>query len=659
LYMEAVTNARKFMSAARRAARLKPVIVIKAGRHGAAAHAVTSHTGALAGSDSVYEAAFQRAGMLRVHELDELFEAVGTMATAHPPAGDALTILTNGGGIGILAADAVLDQGCRLAELSDETRARLDRVLPPTWSRGNPIDIVGDAPSRRYTDAISVLLGDRNVEALLVLNCPTAVASSLDAARAAIAAIGKPDRTILASWIGDATASEARRLLTSAALPNYDTPEHAVRAFGHMARYRRNQELLMEVPPSLSAEIQPDLRAARRIVDQMLAQKRDLLTGPESRDFLRAYGIPTVASETAATPAEARAIACRMNPPVALKILSPDLTHKTDVGGVVLGLKGGDAVAAAAAAMLARVKAMRPDARVAGFTIEPMVTRPLAEELIIGVSEDSQFGPVILFGQGGVAVEVVADRAIALPPLNLKLARELMARTRVYKLLQGYRGRPPAALDEVAMTLVKISQMVVDFGGIAELDINPLLADADGVIALDARIRVRPSARDGAARLSIRPYPRELEQTVTARDGASYFLRPIRPEDEPQLVASFAALSPESVRLRFFAPMRELSHGLAARLTQIDYDREMALVLTEPGTAGLAPIYGVVRLAADPDNEQAEFAIIVRDDKSRRGLGTLLMQRMLDYATARGIGEVHGEVLTENQAMLHICRGLG
>jgi acetyltransferase len=328
------------------------------------------------------------------------------------------------------------------------------------------------------------------------------------------------------------------------------------------------------------------------------------------------------------------------------------------VGGVALRLATPAAVEAAAAAMLERVKAKQPAARVTGFTLEPMVDRPSAQELIVGVSEDAQFGPVILFGQGGVAVETIGDRAIALPPLNLKLAHELMERTRIHRLLRGFRDRPPAALDEIALVLLKVSQLVVDFGEIAELDINPLLADYEGVLALDARIRLQRFDGAAAARLSIRPYPSELEETVAIADGTRFLLRPIRPEDEPQLIAAFDQLSPQSVRMRFFSTMRELPHSLAARLTQIDYDREMALLVTEPGPAGRQPIYGVVRIAADPDNERAEFAIVVRDDMAGRGLGMLLMRRMLSYADRRGIAEVFGDVLAENKRMLDLARRL-
>jgi acetyltransferase len=658
LYMEAVTNARKFMSAARRAARLKPVIVIKAGRHGEAARAVASHTGALAGSDAVYDAAFDRAGLLRVFDLDSLFEATETLALARKPAGDRLAILTDGGGIGILATDALLDFGGRLAELAPGTIARLDAVLPRGWSRGNPIDIIGDAPAQRYVDALTILLEEKNADAILVLNCPTAVTSSVDAARAVIDTVKPHDRCILTNWVGDETAQLARRLLIGAGLPTYDTPEHAVRAFSHVVRFHRNQERLMETPRSLPDSFATDPAAARAIIDGALSAGRALLTAPESRAVLRAYGVPMVAEMIANTPAEARDCAERMNVPVALKILSPDITHKSDVGGVALRLATPAAVEAAAAAMLERVKAKQPAARVTGFTLEPMVDRPSAQELIVGVSEDAQFGPVILFGQGGVAVETIGDRAIALPPLNLKLAHELMERTRIHRLLRGFRDRPPAALDEIALVLLKVSQLVVDFGEIAELDINPLLADYEGVLALDARIRLQRFDGAAAARLSIRPYPSELEETVAIADGTRFLLRPIRPEDEPQLIAAFDQLSPQSVRMRFFSTMRELPHSLAARLTQIDYDREMALLVTEPGPAGRQPIYGVVRIAADPDNERAEFAIVVRDDMAGRGLGMLLMRRMLSYADRRGIAEVFGDVLAENKRMLDLARRL-
>ncbi len=659
LYIEAATHARKFMSAARRASRSKPVIAIKAGRRAEGAKAVASHTGALAGADAVYDAAFGRAGMLRVFDLDELFAAAATLDAARMPGGDRLAILTNGGGMGILATDALIDLGGRLAALSDETRAALDAVLPATWSHGNPVDIIGDAPGSRYGDAMRVLLDDPGIDAILALNCPTAITSSAEAARAVVGALGDERRCVLTSWVGEETARGARQIFAAAGLPTYDTPERAVEGFMHTVRYRRVQDLLMETPPSVPEAFTPDAAAARRVVQSVLAAGRDLLTGPESQEVIAAYGIPAVLTRIAADPEAAGRIAGAIDGPVALKILSPDISHKSDVGGVALGVAGAAEAERTARAMLTRVAAKRPEARFEGFTVEPMIRRDHAHELILGMIEDRQFGPVLLFGQGGTAVEVVGDRALALPPLNMNLAYELMRRTRVFKLLQGYRDRPPAALDEIALTLIKLSQLIADLPEVIELDINPLLADHEGVIALDARIKVQKAASEGTARFAIRPYPRELEAPVELSSGRSLLLRPIRPEDEPALRHAFTLLSLQSIRMRFFAHLREMSHALGARLTQIDYEREMALVLTDPRGTPDPQIYAVVRISADPDNEAAEFAVIVSDNMTGQGLGEILMRRMIDYARGRGIGSLFGEVLVGNAPMLALCRRLG
>jgi acetyltransferase len=659
LYVEMITHPRKFMSAARAAARLKPVIAIKAGRHAAAARAVASHTGALAGVDAVYDAAFRRAGMLRVYELEELFAAAQALASGLSPAGDRLAILTNGGGIGILATDALIDHGGRLAELAPATIAALDAVLPPTWSHGNPVDIIGDAPPGRYAAALEALLGDDGADGILVLNCPTAIASSTAAASAVITTLGQRHPCVLASWVGEETARDARRQLAEHGIPSYDMPERAVRAFMHLVEFRRNQEQLMQTPPSLPERFACDRAVVRQAIDRALGEGRSMLSGPESQRVIQAYGIPGIASRFAATPADAAAAARSLGRPVALKILSPDISHKSDVGGVRLDLATPEAVEAAAAAMLDGIATARPAARLTGFTVEEMVHRPHGFELIAGMIDDPQFGPVMLFGQGGLAVEVLADRALALPPLNLALAADLIARTRVHRLLQGYRDRPPVALDAIALALVQLSQLAIDFAEIVEIDINPLLADQAGIIALDARIAVRPATTSGAARLAIRPYPSELETPLALPDGAPALLRPIRPEDEPALQEAFSGLSPRAVRMRFFAPLKELSHRMAARLTQIDYEREMALVLAAPGPAGRAKLYGVVRLIADPDNESAEFAIAMRDEMAGHGLGTMLMNRIIAYARARGIGEIRGDVLAENKIMLELARHLG
>jgi acetyltransferase len=515
LFIEAVSHARKFMSAARAAARLKPVIVVKVGRSPAGAAAAASHTGALAGQDSVYEAAFRRAGMLRVYQTTELFDAVETLSIGQLPKGDRLAILTNGGGMGVVATDALMDRGGHLAQLSDKTIAALDAVLPPTWSRANPVDIIGDAPGERYAKALKILLEDNGADAVLVLKCPTAMASGTEAAQAVIDILRGRRCGALTSWLGDQTARESRQMFADNCIPTYDTPEQAVRAFMHMVDYRRNQEALTQTPQSVPEAFEPDAKVAAALIGAALADDREWLTEPEAKRLLVAYGVRVVPTDIAKDPAEAASMAADLGCPVVLKILSPHITHKSDVKGVVLALHAPAMVREAAETMLVRVRASVPEARIDGFTVQPMVERPGAYELIVGMIEDKQFGPAILFGEGGTAVETIGDTALALPPLNMHLAREAMARTRIHELLQGGRGRPQAALDEIALTLVKVSQLVTDFGEVVELDINPLLADEFGVIALDARVRVQRTSGHSAKRLAIRPYSRRLYPFAT------------------------------------------------------------------------------------------------------------------------------------------------
>ncbi|MDF2097112.1 bifunctional acetate--CoA ligase family protein/GNAT family N-acetyltransferase [Aquibaculum arenosum] len=669
LYVEAVTDARKFMSAARACARSKPVIVIKGGRHAEGAKAATSHTGALAGADEVYDAAFRRAGALRVFTLEELFDAAQTLstATALPRRGaDKLAILTNGGGLGVLATDALIDGGGHLAELTPETITRLDGLLPSTWSRGNPVDIIGDAPGSRYAGALETLLEAREVDAVLAMHCPVAVADPTAAAQAVIDTLGPRDRRrakppVFTAWLGERAPLKARRLFSEAGMPSYDTPERAVRGFMHLVRYRRSQTELMETPPSIPDSEEPDGASVRALLQRAQREERVWLNEPEAKQLLAAYGIPVVATEVAGDVEAAVAAAGRIGYPVAIKILSHDITHKSDVGGVQLDLADADALRSAAEAMLERVRQNRPEARIEGFSVQAMARRPGAQELILGLVEDRQFGPVVLFGQGGTAVEVVRDKAVALPPLNLALARSLMAETRVYRLLEGYRDRPAADLDAIALALVRLAQLAADFADIAEVDINPLLADSKGVVALDARVRVKPSgaeaARGARARLAIRPYPKSLEQKGELRDGTIISIRPIRPEDEPALQRTFAHLTPEDVRMRFFSHMAALSHESAARLTQIDYNREMALVALDPEHPG--EIWGWVTVAADPENRRAEYAVAVRSYLKGRGLGYLLMRRILAYAESCGIEEVWGDVLADNRRMLTMATDLG
>lgn len=657
LYIEAVTHARKFMSAARAAARTKPVVVIKAGRSRQAAEAAASHTGALAGEDEVYEAAFERAGMLRVSDLDELFAAVETLGTGLRVAGDRLAIISNGGGLGVLATDTLIDLGGRLAELRPETIERLLRVLPANWNRANPVDIIGDADGARYQAAVEAVLEDPETDALLVMNCPTAVADAVECAQAVVTVAQGAKKPLLTCWLGEATAQEARSRFVEAGIATYATPREAVQGFIHLVRYQRNQQLLLEVPAAVDLDHRIDRARAREILANTLAQGRDWLTEPEAKEVLEAYAIPTVRTVEVADVEAAVRAARRFGVPVALKIVSPDIIHKSDVGGVELGLETPEAVREAAQRMLRNVRRLRPEARILGFAVQEMASMPDSVELVLGAKTDPLFGPVLLFGAGGIAVEVLRDRAVALPPLNPGLARRTMAKTRVWRLLQGWRHRAPAAIDAIALTFVKLGQLIVDQDLIDEMDINPLLANANGVLALDARIRVREPERRGTERLAIMPYPRELERLVTLRDGTPVQLRPIRPEDAPALQDMIAKSDLEDLRMRFFAPMKQLPPALAARLTQIDYDREMAFVAFPEGRDD--GIWGVGRLAADPDRVRAEFALLVRSDVKDRGLGLRLLQTLIEHAQRMGVRELWGEVLAENQRMLALAEHFG
>jgi len=658
LYAESVRQARKFMSAARSAARAKPTIIVKAGRVREAAHAAFSHTGALAGADLVYDAALRRAGMLRVYSTSELFDAVAILAQPRRPAGARLAILTNGGGPGVMATDALIAGGGQLAALAPATIAHLSGELPSTWSHGNPVDIVGDAPVERYRIALQALLADPGADAVLLIHAPTAIVPSSDIARALLPLLRAAQRPVLCCWMGGASVAQARSLCLEAGMPVFETPEEAVRGFLELADWQRNQRVLMEVPAA-GALRPPDREQARARVAALLAEGANVVGEAEAKAILADYGIPVVQTATARDAVEAVAAARRIGYPVALKILSPDIVHKTDVGGVVLDLADQAELTHALDAMLARVRAARPQARIAGFTVQAMARRPRAHELIVGIGSDPLFGPVVLFGQGGIAVEVTADQAVALPPLNRALAADLVSRTRVARLLAGFRDIPRADLDALYDVLVRIGQLAADLPELAELDINPLLADGAGVVALDARMRLAPVApgQDPLARLAILPYPDQLERHVDSPLGP-LVLRPIRPEDAPAHQAFFHALTPEDVHFRMFGLMRELPPAQLARFTQIDYAREMAFIATRHGDRGDETL-GVVRAGIDPDDIAAEFAIVVRSDLKGRGLGRLLMDCLLDYCRGRGLARVHGTALAANTRMHELARACG
>jgi acetyltransferase len=635
IYAEAVTQARKFMSAARRAARVKPVIVVKGGRAEEGARAATSHTGALAGADVVYEAAFRRAGMLRVNEMEELFDAAATLARSAPQRGDRLVIVTNGGGAGVLATDRLIEGGGHLASLDAATIDKLNKVLPPTWSHGNPVDIIGDADADRYAKAVGVLLQEPNIDALLVAYCPTAISSSGEAAKGLIGALAQsstaPAKNVFACWMGDANVQDGRAQLVAAKLPDYETPERAVRAFMYLVRYRQSQDLLLETPSSVAQSAPADIKRAQAIIRQALADQREWLDPAEVAGFFGCYGIPFARTQAAADGKAAAAIAARIKAPVALKIRSRDVIHKSDIGGVALDLATPAEVEAAALAMDEKISQALPNARREGFIVQEMIHRPGAYELIAGVTTDITFGPVILFGHGGTAVEIMRDKSLELPPLNTALARAQIERTRIAALLKGYRDRPPADIDGVVNVLMQLSRIVADHAEVIELDINPLLCDAAGVIAVDGRVRVQAATGSAQARMAIRPYPQRFESTIRIGEK-SYAVRPIRPEDEPALRRFADEIDNRDLWHSFFVPLRARTHETAARLSQIDYDREMTLVAWEGER-----VAGLVRSTADPDADAAECAVIIRADVREQGLATRLIQEIMRVVAAQGV----------------------
>ena len=662
LYAESIESPRKFMSAARAAARNKPVIIVKAGRSPKGQQAAASHTGAMAGSDMVYEAAIARAGMLRVNSLQELFLAAETLTRFRTNTSDTITVLTNGGGVGVMAADAAASVGVTLLDLSDATQQKLSAVLPANWSHGNPVDIIGDAPVTRYVDAMQILNDDADVGAVLFIHAPTAIVPSADIARAlvplAASKAGMPPH-VMSCWLGDHAVEQARQIFQDADIADYDTPEQAVQAFSMLVKYRQNQAELTEAPPALLPNLRPDLDAIKVIVKTAFAAGREMLTELEAKAVLDACRIAVVPTKrVAGTPDSAAQAAQSMGYPVVLKILSNDISHKSDVGGVALNLQNESEVHSAATTMLERVGRERPQALIQGFTVQSMVKRKQAQELIVGSTIDSVFGPVILFGQGGTAVEVMADRAIALPPLNIPLAKALVSRTRVSKLLAGFRDTPK--VDETALygVLIAVSQLLAEIPEIAELDINPLIVNFEGAIALDARIRLSATAPAGSANFAIRPYPAQLEEKLEWQNQ-NICLRPIRPEDEALHMAFLQELDPEDIHMRVFYSRRTMERSELARLVQIDYAREMAFVAMGLDVNGLPITLGVVRAMIDPDNRDAEFGIIIRSELKGKGLGFLLMQKLIRYLQSQGTERLVATVLKQNTRMLSMAKQLG
>jgi acetyltransferase len=655
VYVESIRSGRTFMSAGRGASRNKPILVIKSGRTAEGQRAVFGD-GPSAGSDEVYDAAIRRAGMLRVYSFGELFAAVETLARSKPTKAERLAIVSNGRGIAGLAVDTLVFNGGRLAPLATATEDALDGLVPAGWPRTNPVNLDGNAPPGHYGQVVRLLLRDPHVDAVMVLHAPATGISSTEVAEAVAAAVRETRGTVLTSWMGGPGVSSARRLFTDAGIPTYDTANQAVDAFMHMVRYRRNQDMLMETPASTPTDFTPATEAVRHLIDAHLAQREATLTGQSATAVFSAYGIATAQTRIARTAEDAASVARKMGFPVALRALTADGSPARPAD---LMLGSSDAVKAAARDALARAAAQAPAAVVQGFTVERMLLKPGAQEVMIRVTADAVFGPVILFGHGGPATDVVADRAVALPPLNMSLARELVSRTRVSRLLAGYGGCPPANLDALCLTLVQISQLIVDIPQIIGLEINPLFVDERGVFAAAGSIHLAPASDASERRLAIRPYPKETEELFQLAGGREVLLRPIRPEDEPAHYEFLSKVTPEDIRLRFFHLIRTMPHAEMARLTQIDYDREMAFIATAANGDGRPETLGVVRTVTDPNNEKAEYAILVRSDLKGQGLGLKLMEKMVRYCRSRGTRRMMGLVLPDNRKMLNMVHGLG
>lgn len=667
VHLESVVNPRKFLSAARAASRAKPVVVLRSGKSWEDRVRGTTHAGRLAAPDAVFEAALKRAGVLRVDDFDEMFEAVDSISRLRPVAGRRLAIVSSGGSLATVAADRLRQRGGTLAHLSEETLGAVAPIARAGAAVANPVTLSEKAGPDGYEMAVKTMLADKNADAVLAVAAPSAFVP-LEATAASIARAYQADKSrigrkkaLLVAFAGGATG--ARAALDAVRVPCFASSAEAIRSFLHLAHYTEAQHRLMAAPPSLPSAFSPDVGAARAIVRAALARGQVWLGPEEVGDVLAAYQIQRVKTLVARNPAEAADMAATLladHGQLALKITSPQLPFKSDVGGVLLGLSSAADVRAAAEGLIDRLAVLHPQAEISGIQLQPMLGHRDATELFLGLADDPAFGPAILFGHGGTAVEVMADVALELPPLDLNLADALVRSTSVHKLLAGFRSRPRADIEAVALTLVKISQIAIDIPEIREMDINPLVADASGVIALDARISVAEPAlhrgRSATSRLAIAPYPKEWEQTLTLKDGSTVFVRPVRPEDENLYRAFFETVSPEDLRLRFFAPVKDFSHAFMARLVQLDYSRAMAFAATDPESG---TILGVVRLHADPDHRTGEYAILVQSGLKGRGLGWALMQLIIRYAAADGIETIKGEVLKENTTMLAMCEALG
>lgn len=674
VYLEGISNARRFMSALRSAAHAKPVVVLKAGRRSAGNEAALTHSRAIVGSDDVFDAALRRAGAVRVRSFVELFSAAKCLAARYRPVGKRLAIITNGGGPGVLAADWVSEIGLQLGKLSPDTARALQPRLPPRASLADLVDLSAEASAEHFRIAVEAAAADPAVDGLLVVYAPQIGSDAAEVARAVVTTRADTAKPLLGCWMGDTSVLEARRVLNEASIANFRTPEAAVGAFGNIASFYANQQLLQQTPPPLSSLAQPDIEAARLLIESVLAERRRTLTEMESKALLAAFHIPVTQTVLARSANEAMMLATQMGFPVALKIDSPDITHKSDVQGVALNIQSGSAARDTYNEMVQRVKRLQPQARINGVTVQKMARARRGREVCVGLVTDEAFGPAIVFGAGGTMIELIADRAMELPPLNQFLARRLIERARVAETLaQGWQGSPPADLEALERVLLRVSEMVCEFPQLREMDINPLIVDEGGAVAVDARIVLQPGPQVGSPRafdyphLAILPYPARFEQVWPLAGGGEVTVRPVRPDDAQMLQDLVRGLKPESRYFRFASAIKELPPGLLARLTLIDYDREMALVAVycqrtardDGGFDEVERIVGVSRIITNPDQTSCEFSLLVADDFGGKGLGSRLMEGITDAAREKGLADIEGLVLSNNSDMLKLMRSLG
>lgn len=657
LYVESIPNMRKFMSACRSVSRLKPIISLKAGKSPAGARAAASHTGAMTGEDVLYDAAFWRAGVLRVRTIGDLFNCAELLGKQPKPRGHAIAIITNAGGPGVMAADALADMGFEPAHLEPETLHKLNEVLPPQWSHNNPIDILGDATPERYLQTIQICLRASEIDGVAVLLTPQTMTEPTGVANIIAREVRHAAKPMLSVWMGGRDVQEGRDILNRANIPTFETPEQAIEAFLYLYRQQLQLKIIQQIPPAFNRTLVFDRNRAEHIIKSSESELNGVMGEIEAKELLEAYGIPTNRTILTRTVEEARDIAKELGFPVVMKIASPDILHKTEANGVRVDIGSPDEVARTFEDLISSAKAWNPSASIQGVSIQRMVKNANCE-ILIGAKHDPLFGPAILFGMGGIYTEVIRDRAIGLPPLNRSLARELMEKTKVFKILSGFRNIPAADIEALEEFLIRFSQLLIDFPKISEVDMNPVFIVQRKPLVVDARVIFHHTDIPSPHHLIISPYPQEWEIRGTTSGGVNVFIRPILPEDAHIFVEFFRTLSPTSVYYRFFRPLKELSEDMIVRFTQVDYDREIAMVAMD-ASSNDEKMLGVARVISDPDGKRAEFSILVSDPWQGRGIGAMLLSRCLIIAKKRGIKEVWGTVLKENSGMLALARKLG